>query len=63
MSKRKNGGAEEDRAPRPAERQEAPQPERPVPEHERTVGDGQDDKPSQAEGERDTADGGGGRGG
>jgi hypothetical protein len=41
--------------PLPAGGQEAPEPERPVPEHERRAGEGQPDKPS--EGERETGEG------
>ena len=43
------------KSPRMADEQEAPAPERPVPDEERRQGTGQEDKPSQAEGERDTA--------
>jgi hypothetical protein len=42
-----------DRSPQGAEEQDAPRPERPVPEEERRRGEGQDEHPSQAEGERD----------
>jgi hypothetical protein len=43
--------------PLPAHRRGAPEPERPVPEHERRAGEGQPDRPSQAEGERETGEG------
>lgn len=46
---------EQGKSPRTAEEQDAPVPERPVPEEERRRKAGQDDKPSQAEGERDQA--------
>lgn len=40
-------------APLPADEQDAPAPERPVPPEETRREDGQADQPSQAEGERD----------
>lgn len=43
----------EDRSPEGADQQKQPAPERPVPEEERRRREGQDDHPSQAEGERD----------
>jgi hypothetical protein len=50
-------GMEERKPPLPADQQDAPEPERPVPEYERRAGEGQPDKPSQAEGERETGEG------
>lgn len=45
-------------SPRTADEQAAPEPERPVPEEEtRRQPGGPEDKPSQAEGEREGADG------
>lgn len=43
----------EDRSPRDADGQDAPVPERPVPDEERRREEGQPDRPSQAEGERE----------
>jgi hypothetical protein len=43
--------------PLPDDGQEAPEPERPVPEYERRAREGQPDKPSQAEGEREPGEG------
>jgi hypothetical protein len=43
----------EDRAPDRTDEGRAPEPERPVPGTERRRGDGQPDRPSQAEGERE----------
>lgn len=48
------GERERGKSPLPADEQDSPAPERPVPDDEQRRGDGQDDKPSQAEGERDT---------
>ena len=45
-----------DRSPNDADGQDTPQPERPVPPEERRRQEGQDDHPSQAEGERDAAE-------
>lgn len=47
----------EEKSPHSAEEQRQPEPERPVPAEERMQTDGQDAHPSQAEGERDTAEG------
>ncbi|MBV9109855.1 MAG: hypothetical protein JO306_10650 [Gemmatimonadetes bacterium] len=41
-----------DKSPHSAGEQDQPEPERPVPDEERRAKDGQPDKPSQAEGER-----------
>jgi hypothetical protein len=41
-------------SPKGADQQASPAPERPVPQHERQEQSGQPDKPSQAEGERET---------
>ncbi|MEW5931360.1 MAG: hypothetical protein AB1941_28165 [Gemmatimonadota bacterium] len=49
------GESEQGKSPLPADEQGQPQPERPVPGDERRRTDGQEDKPSQAEGERDPA--------
>lgn len=49
------GENEQGKSPLPADEQDAPAPERPVPGDERRRGDGQEDKPSQAEGERDSS--------
>jgi hypothetical protein len=47
-----------EKSPRRADEQESPEPERPVPPAEtRREPAGPQDKPSQAEGERDAADG------
>lgn len=46
----------DDVSPHTADEQDHPAPERPVPAEERARTAGQPDKPSQAEGERDTAD-------
>lgn len=48
---------ERGKSPLPADEQDSPEPERPVPPEEDRRSDGQEGKPSQAEGERDTADG------
>jgi len=46
---------EQGKSPLPSDEQDAPAPERPVPGDEKRRTDGQEDKPSQAEGERDSA--------
>jgi hypothetical protein len=51
---------EQGKSPRPASEQDAPVPERPVPEEEQRRTSGQPDHPSQAEGERGTGEGQGG---
>jgi hypothetical protein len=43
----------EERSPQEVDEQEQPEPERPVPDTERRRSEGQDDRPSQAEGERE----------
>ncbi len=45
--------SEKGKSPLPADEQGSPAPERPVPEEERRRSEGQEDRPSQAEGERD----------
>jgi hypothetical protein len=45
----------QDKSPHSAEEQSAPQPERPADPNESRRGVGPEDKPSQAEGERDKA--------
>jgi hypothetical protein len=47
---------EKGKSPRPSGEQDAPAPERPVPEEELRRTSGQPDKPSQAEGARRTAE-------
>ena len=47
--------SEQGKSPLPADEQDAPLPERPVPGEERRRTEGQEDKPSQAEGERGSA--------
>ncbi len=51
---------EQGKSPRPASEQDAPAPERPVPDEEQRRTSGQPDHPSQAEGERGTGEGQGG---
>ncbi len=51
------GEHEKGKSPLPADEQDAPEPERPVPPEEERRSEGQEGKPSQAEGERDTDDG------
>lgn len=46
---------EQGKSPLPSDEQGAPEPERPIPGDEKRRTDGQEDKPSQAEGERDSA--------
>ncbi|MET0396660.1 MAG: hypothetical protein ABW277_07550 [Longimicrobiaceae bacterium] len=45
---------EQGKSPLPSDEQDAPAPERPVPADEKRRSEGQEDKPSQAEGERDS---------
>ncbi|HEV2148745.1 MAG TPA: hypothetical protein VGR37_15175 [Longimicrobiaceae bacterium] len=49
---------EQGKSPKPSGEQDAPAPERPVPEEEVRRTEGQADKPSQAEGDRGGATGG-----
>ena len=46
---------ERGKSPLSSDEQDAPEPERPVPADEERRTEGQEDKPSQAEGERDSA--------